>query len=244
MVRVGCDDSAISAVLEGGKGAARRVLSALAAAVAVGGMEACLDMSVEYAKIRHQFGRPIGSFQAVKHLCANMLVDTELAAACAWDAARPSTNTEEADLVASVAAGWTLPAFRRVAQRCVQAHGGVGYTWEHDAHLYLRRASSLGGLLGPSDMAARRAFSLFRDGIRRVRTVDLPAEVETRRGACTEVRRGDGECTSPAASASLRTLRLPRTPLAGAIWAVSRTGGATRDRRRDLRARTSQPRHR
>lgn len=121
----------------------------LLAADMVGGAQACLDASVAYAKEREQFGRPIGSFQAIKHKCAEMLVLIEAArsavhyAAFALDESRAEVPT-----VAPLAKALAGEAYLRAAAENVQIHGGIGFTWEHDAHLYLKRARSSDGLLG------------------------------------------------------------------------------------------------
>ena len=124
----------VADVFPGAASIAVRLVQLLAAAEAVGGLAACTEMATAYAATREQFGRPIGSFQAVKHQCADMLVDTELSVAVTWDAAR--ANGSEAVLAATMAAGQVLPAYQRVALQNVQVHGGIGYSWEHDAHLY------------------------------------------------------------------------------------------------------------
>ena len=146
-------------------------------------MGACVDISVAYAEVREQFGQPIGAFQAVKHHCADMLVETEMAAAATWDAARLSVDGDRASLVAAVAAGYALPAFLRVAKRMVQVHGGIGYTWEHDAHLYLRRAASLASFTDAPVTAPAHVFQLMRSGVRRHWAVDLPSDAEDHRRA-------------------------------------------------------------
>jgi len=115
----------------------------------VGGAQRCLDMAVDYAKQRVQFGRPIGSFQAIKHKCANMLVQVESARSAAYFAA--CTAAEDGDdlpLAASLAKAYCSDAYFRCAAENVQIHGGIGFTWEHDAHLYLKRAKSSETLLG------------------------------------------------------------------------------------------------
>ncbi len=132
------------------------------------GAEACgiADWAVhtasEYAKIRIQFGRPIGQFQAVKHRCARMLTGAEQAAATVWDAARTPPGPGR-EFAASVAAVVALDAAVDAANDCIQTLGGIGYTWDHDAHLYYRRAMSLRALLGPSarwrEQVARSAMA-------------------------------------------------------------------------------------
>ena len=185
---VRCHGSAVLALLPGARRTGSRIARVLAAAEAVGGMQACLEMSVEYAKLREQFGRPIGSFQAVKHHCADMLVATELATAATWDACRAVSTADEGDLVAAVAAACALPAFQRVAEATIQVHGGIGYTWEHDAHLYLRRASALLACFGPEAAAREDVARLRLTGVRRGQAVDLPTEADAYRGAVREFR--------------------------------------------------------
>jgi hypothetical protein len=150
-------------VLAGARGAALRLGRTLAAAEAAGGAQACAEMATEYAKVRQQFGRPIGTFQAVKHHCANMLVDAEQATAAAWDAARAGNEGDQAELASAVAASVALPAFARCCQLNVQVHGGIGYTWEHDLHLWLKRAKAGDPLLGSA--AEQRARLARRLGL-------------------------------------------------------------------------------
>lgn len=145
-----------SARLVGEEGAAGATLSktldhaAVAlAAEQVGGAQRCLDMSVEYAKQRHQFGRPIGSFQAIKHICADMLLDVELARSAAYHAAwLASEDDPELPVAASMAKAFCSEAYFRTAAANIQVHGGIGFTWEHDAHLYFKRAKSSELLFG------------------------------------------------------------------------------------------------
>jgi 3-oxochol-4-en-24-oyl-CoA dehydrogenase len=167
-------------------GVAVRILRLLAAAEAVGGLGACTEMATAYAAGREQFGRPIGSFQAVKHHCANMLVDTELAVAATWDAAR--AVGVEAELAATMAAGHALTAYQRVALQNVQVHGGIGYTWEHDAHLYVRRATVLQAFAGDQDALRDKVIALQGDGVRRRNSVDLPEGAEQYRQAALDFR--------------------------------------------------------
>jgi alkylation response protein AidB-like acyl-CoA dehydrogenase len=115
----------------------------------VGVASVCLAESVEYAKDRVQFGRPIGSFQAVKHKCAEMFRLTAQARAAAYEAAVTSASgAPEAALVASIAKAYCSEACSWVAAENIQVHGGIGYTWEHPAHLYFRRAKSNEQLFG------------------------------------------------------------------------------------------------
>ncbi|RAV03898.1 acyl-CoA dehydrogenase [Mycolicibacter senuensis] len=183
---VGLKSAPIADVLPGAAGAAARIVRLLAAAEAVGGLAACTEMATTYATAREQFGRPIGSFQAVKHHCANMLVDTELAAAVTWDAAR--AHGPEAELAVTMAAGHVLPAYQRVALQNVQVHGGISYTWEHDAHLYVRRATVLLTFVDGPEALRDQVIELQGGGLRRRHTVDLPPEAEQYRRAAQEFR--------------------------------------------------------
>jgi alkylation response protein AidB-like acyl-CoA dehydrogenase len=119
------------------------------AAEQVGGAQRCLDMAVAYAKVRHQFGRPIGSFQAIKHMCADMLLEVESARSAAYRAAwEAADGGAELPLFASLAKAYCSEAYFRVAASNIQVHGGIGFTWDHDAHLYYRRARSAEVMLG------------------------------------------------------------------------------------------------
>jgi alkylation response protein AidB-like acyl-CoA dehydrogenase len=122
------------------------------ASEAVGGGDAVLAMAVGYAMQRRQFGRLIGSFQAVKHLCADMLVELEPARAAAAYAARvaDTDDAEELAIATAVAKSWCCDAFVHAAGTNIQVHGGIGFTWEHPAHLYLKRAKTNQLLLGDS----------------------------------------------------------------------------------------------
>ncbi|MGW3481787.1 acyl-CoA dehydrogenase [Rhodococcus indonesiensis] len=163
--------------------------AALFAAEASGIADWCVRTAAEYAAVRRQFGRPIGQFQGVKHRAARMLALAEQARVCAWDAARALTpggaEADEASLAAAVAGATAPEAAFAVAKDCIQILGGIGYTWEHDAHLYLRRAQSLRILLGSTASWRRRVTDLTRGGTRRVLGIDLPPEAERIR---TEVR--------------------------------------------------------
>src|SRR5581483_1974761 len=141
-------DGARAVVLAGARPVLVRLARVLAAAEAAGIASACTEMAVAYAKEREQFGRTIGTFQAVKHLCADMLVEAEMATAAAWDAARCDPADPGSELACAVAAARALPAAVENAQRNIQVHGGIGFTWEHDAGIYLRRANSLAALVG------------------------------------------------------------------------------------------------
>jgi alkylation response protein AidB-like acyl-CoA dehydrogenase len=136
----------------------------LLAAEMVGGSQACLDMAVGYAKIREQFGRPIGSFQAVKHKCAEIFVELEGARAAAYYAAwAADENPSELPVVATLARASAGEAYFRAAADNVQIHGGIGFTWEHDAHLYFKRAKASQLIFG--DTGAHRRQLADRIGL-------------------------------------------------------------------------------
>jgi alkylation response protein AidB-like acyl-CoA dehydrogenase len=108
-----------------------------------GGAQRVLDMSVEYAKVREQFGKPIGSFQAIQHKCANMMVQVESSKSATYYAAWAVANdVPEAPLAAAMAKAYCSDAYRMVAGEGIQIHGGIGFTWEHDMHIYFKRAKS------------------------------------------------------------------------------------------------------
>jgi alkylation response protein AidB-like acyl-CoA dehydrogenase len=151
--------SATPATLVGAEGQGAVALPALLdlaavglAAEQVGGAQRVLDMAVDYAKTRVQFGRPIGSFQAIKHKCADMLVEVESARSTAYYAAQAAAGEhEELPVLASLAKAYCSDAYFHGAAGNVQIHGGIGFTWEHPAHLYLKRAKSSELLFGDSD---------------------------------------------------------------------------------------------
>jgi alkylation response protein AidB-like acyl-CoA dehydrogenase len=198
----------------------RRVVTSLAAilfgAEASGIADWATRAASDYAKIRHQFGRPIGQFQGVKHRCARMLTAAEQAAAAVWDAARTapdpgrSGNDGAGDLAgrqrefaAGVAAVVAIDAAVSCTQQHIQVLGGIGYTWEHEAHLYFRRALSLRALLGPSDEWTRHLAGLAMSGISRPVQVELPGgEAELRAGIREEL------CVIAGLSAAERAQRL------------------------------------
>lgn len=122
------------------------------AAEQVGGASKALEMAIEYAKTRQQFGRPIGSFQAIKHKCADLLLEVESARSAAYFGTWAASNdTDELPVVASLAKAFCSEAYCRAAADCIQIHGGIGFTWEHSAHLYFRRAIGTRALLGDPD---------------------------------------------------------------------------------------------
>ncbi|MBJ7336427.1 acyl-CoA dehydrogenase family protein [Mycolicibacterium sp.] len=125
-----------------------RALAALACEQ-VGGAQAALDMTVAYVNMRQQFGRPIGSFQAIKHRCADLLVEVESArSAAAYASTAVAAGADDASVAAAIAKVYCSQAFYHVAAECIQMHGGIGFTWEHPAHLYFKRAKSSEALFG------------------------------------------------------------------------------------------------
>lgn len=178
--RITLDGVPISAecIIDDGAAAALAFARLLTAAEAAGGAQDCLQAATEHAKIREQFGRPIGSFQAIKHHLANMLVASEATVATVWDAARAAAgHDDEFELIAACAATLALPAYVRNAELNIQVHGGIGFTWEHDAHLHLRRAVTLRALFGGAD-APTDVFMLSRNGVTRHASLELPARAE------------------------------------------------------------------
>ncbi|OIN78379.1 acyl-CoA dehydrogenase [Mycobacterium malmoense] len=149
------------------------------AAEAAGVTRWSLDTAVAYAKVREQFGKPIGSFQAIKHLCAEMLCRAEQAEVAAADAARAAAESDQDQfaIAAALAASVGIAAAKANVKDCIQVLGGIGCTWEHDAHLYLRRAHGIGRFLGGAERWLRRITALTQDGVRRRLGIDL-TEVE------------------------------------------------------------------
>jgi alkylation response protein AidB-like acyl-CoA dehydrogenase len=153
----------------------RRTAVTLGAAEAAGVARWCLETAVEYAQVREQFGRKIGAFQAIKHLCAEMLETAESVTAVAWDAAQAAAAGDEEQwaFAADVAEAVAFDGAMANAKACIQVLGGIGFTFEHDAHLYLRRALSLRGLVADPDAAAARLTERAVAGNRRRVDVDL-----------------------------------------------------------------------
>ncbi|MES9536204.1 acyl-CoA dehydrogenase family protein [Actinomadura sp. NPDC000600] len=182
LARISLDNLTVpeASVLDLDTQAVRDLAAALFAAEASGLADRATTTAAEYAKVREQFGRPIGQFQGVKHRCARMLAHAEQARACAWDAARAHDEgrTPEASLAAAVAGATSVQAAFQTAKDCVQTLGGIGFTWEHDASLYLRRAQTLRVLLGSTASWRRRVARLTLDGVRRELRVELPPEAE------------------------------------------------------------------
>ena len=165
------DFAAVPATLIGSVGDGRAVLShtldvaAIAqAAEQLGGAQRALDMAVEYAKVRHQFGRPIGSFQAIKHRCADLLLEVEsLRSAVQYAAAAVAEDSPEVPVVGALVKAYASDVYFHVAAENIQIHGGIGFTWEHDAHLYFKRAKASELFLG--DASYHREHLATRIGL-------------------------------------------------------------------------------
>jgi len=172
----------------------------LAAAESAGIARWCLETASEYAKVRVQFGRPIGQFQAVKHALADMLVAVEQSASVAWDAAAAWSEGEEVDgdenrdrhLSARIAGAVALGAAAHCAKECIQLLGGIGFTWEHDAHFYLKRAMANLQLFAAGDVGAleHEVADMALAGARRNLAADLPSEAESLRAEIRSVVAG------------------------------------------------------
>jgi alkylation response protein AidB-like acyl-CoA dehydrogenase len=149
-----------------------------AAAEMLGAARRCMEMSVEYAKVRHQFGQPIGMFQAIKHMCADMLLEVENAHAAVYYAAWAlDAGSPDAALAASAAKAYVGEAARKVCGSAIQVHGGIGFTWEYDLHLYFKRAKHFEPLYGDADFHRERALQLMleRTGAAQPQTQAVPA---------------------------------------------------------------------
>ena len=145
--------------LPASEGALERLLDRVVTLMAVeqlGGAQSCLEMAVDYAKSRYQFGRPIGSYQAVKHRCAQMLVRVESSRSAAYHAVRVLDDDDERPVAAPLASSLCSESFAWVAGENIQVHGGIGFTWEHDAHIYLKRAKASSQLFGSPTMQRDR----------------------------------------------------------------------------------------
>ncbi|MBS1696494.1 MAG: acyl-CoA dehydrogenase [Actinobacteria bacterium] len=154
----------------------------LMAAEAAGVARWLLTTATGYAKLREQFGRPIGAFQAIKHMCAEMLLRAEQASVAAADAARAAAEADDRQLsiAAAVAAATAAQAATANAKDCIQVLGGIGITWEHDAHLYLRRAYGISQFLGGGSRWLRRVVALTLGGTRRELHIDLDSVAHLR----------------------------------------------------------------
>jgi alkylation response protein AidB-like acyl-CoA dehydrogenase len=168
-------DSAPAAVLDVSGQRVVDLNATVLAAEAAGLARWMLETATDYAKVREQFGKPIGSFQAIKHMCAEMLLRSEQASVAAADAARAAADADDRQfsLAAAVAAATGIEAAKANAKDCMQVLGGIGITWEHDAHLYLRRAYGISQFLGGRSRWLRRVAALTREGVRRELHIDL-----------------------------------------------------------------------
>ncbi|MGO8873077.1 MAG: acyl-CoA dehydrogenase [Acidimicrobiales bacterium] len=155
-----------------------QLLVTLMAAEHVGGARWCLETATDYAKVRVQFGRPIGQFQAVKHRLADMAVRVEQMTAVAWDAAVAvgAGDPDAAELATATAGALCVDGYARGAKECLQVLGGIGFTWEHDLHLHLKRALADRQLVGGPEPFCREVASVAGRGVRRALATDLPDE--------------------------------------------------------------------
>jgi alkylation response protein AidB-like acyl-CoA dehydrogenase len=164
------DEAPAERLGEAGWDAVRRILDRAAVALSaemLGGAERVLELSVEYAKERVQFDRPIGSFQAVKHRAADMLLEVEsLRSAVYYAAWAVERDHPDASLAASMAKAYASDAYRRVASSGIQIHGGIGFTWEHDLHLYFKRARASEAAFGDATWHRERMAGLLRQKYR------------------------------------------------------------------------------
>jgi alkylation response protein AidB-like acyl-CoA dehydrogenase len=168
-------DSVPADVLDVAAQRGRDVAAAVLAAEAAGVARWALETATDYAKVREQFGKPIGSFQAIKHMCAEMLLRSKQIGVAAADAARAAGEPDDQQLsiAAATAAATGIWAATANAKDCIQVLGGIGITWEHDAHLYLRRAYGISRFLGGRDRWLRRIATLTQAGVRRDLHIDL-----------------------------------------------------------------------
>lgn len=175
-------DSAPATVVSDKRERVEELAATVLSAEAAGITRWSLETAVDYAKVREQFGKPIGSFQAIKHICAEMLCRAEQAEVAAADAARAAAEGDESQfsIAAALAASTGIAAVKASVKDCIQVLGGIGCTWEHDAHLYLRRAHAIGRFLGGAEAWLRRITALTQSGVRRRLGIDL-TEVEDQR---------------------------------------------------------------
>jgi alkylation response protein AidB-like acyl-CoA dehydrogenase len=202
----------------------RELALVLVAAECAGGARWCLDVGTAHAIDRRQFGRPIGQFQAVKHRLADMLVAVEQVTALAWDAAQAADagDAAQAQLSAVLAGAFVLDAYVECAKGCIQILGGMGFTWEHDAHIHLRRALTLRQLVGPPTGLRVEASRAALDGSRRRLVIELPEDAERVR---EQVRAMVAEVAAAPDSAERRR-RLVDTGLLTPHWPVPWGRGA------------------
>jgi len=177
-------------------------------AAAVGGARWCVDTGADHARSREQFGRPIGQFQGVKHRLANMLVSVEQGVAATWDAAMvlesewgvtDGDETDQGSLAVQLAAALALDGYVEAAKGVIQVLGGMGFTWEHDAHVHLRRATTLRQLVGGTAPLRAESARLALAGWRRRLTIDLPPEAQALRDELGALVREIAAIEDPAA---------------------------------------------
>ena len=194
-------------VLDATTGAVRDLALVVLSAEAAGGARWCVETAAEHARTREQFGRPIGQFQGVKHRLADMLVSVEQAVAATWDAAMVleaeggSTSGEETDqgsLAVQLAAALALDGYVEAAKGAIQVLGGMGFTWEHDAHVHLRRATTLRQLVGGTAPLRAESARLALAGWRRRLSIDLPPEAAALRVEIDAVVAGIAAIDDPA----------------------------------------------
>lgn len=161
---------------------AHALMSTLLSAEAVGVARWATDTASAYAKIREQFGRPIGQFQAIKHKCAEMIADTERATAAVWDAPRAlddaGESSSDVEFAAAVAATLAPATAQRCTQDCIQVHGGIGFTWEHDTNVYYRRALMLAACFGRGSEYPQRVVDTATTAGMRPVDIDLDPSTE------------------------------------------------------------------
>ncbi|HVC65986.1 MAG TPA: acyl-CoA dehydrogenase [Acidimicrobiales bacterium] len=195
-------------VLDGATtGLVRDLALVVLSAAAVGGARWCVETGAEHARTREQFGRPIGQFQGVKHRLANMLVAVEQGVAATWDAALAlgtgqdpdaGDETAQGSLSVQLAAALALDGYVEAAKGAIQVLGGMGFTWEHDAHIHLRRATTLRQLVGGTAPLRAESARLALAGWRRRLAVDLPPEAETLRAELRTLVAGIAAIEDPA----------------------------------------------
>ena len=186
-------------VLDVRTGAVRDLALVVLSAEAVGGARWCVDTAAEHARTREQFGRPIGQFQGVKHRVANLLVSVEQGVAATWDAAQvleseggtpTGEETDQASMAVHLAAALVLDGYVEAAKGAIQVLGGMGFTWEHDAHVHLRRATTLRQLVGGTAPLRAESARLALAGWRRHLTVALPPGAEALRAEIGQLLTG------------------------------------------------------
>jgi 3-oxochol-4-en-24-oyl-CoA dehydrogenase len=189
-------------------GIVRDLALVVLSAAAMGGARWCVDTAAEHARTREQFGRPIGQFQGIKHRVANMLVTVEQGVAATWDAAMvleaeygatAGDETDQGSLAVQLAAALALDGYLESAKGAIQVLGGMGFTWENDAHIHLRRATTLRLLVGGTSPLRAESARLALAGWRRRLTIDLPPEAQALRSELGELVGGIAAIEDPTA---------------------------------------------